>query len=91
MSLLTEQEIRSIMRSVKEIGENSDRALILATEYTVIEKIKEQGPGGYYYQDTDTAISHNQYLQLIAEHEGNSEALRELGTLLKLYHIPEGD
>ena len=47
MSLLTEQEIRSIMRSVKEIGENSDRALILATESTVIEKIKAQGPSAY--------------------------------------------
>ena len=44
MSLLTEQEIRDIARSVKDIGENSDRALIIAAESAVIEKIKAQRP-----------------------------------------------
>ena len=49
MSLLTEQEIRDIANSVKEIGENSDRALILAAQKAVIEKIKEQRLVGYMH------------------------------------------
>ena len=44
MSLLTEQEIRGIANSVQEIGENSDRALILAAQKAVIKKIKAQRP-----------------------------------------------
>ena len=43
MNILTEQEIRDIANSVKEIGENSDRALLLAAQKAVIEKIKAQG------------------------------------------------
>lgn len=41
--LLTEQEIRDIARSVKDIGENSDSSLILAAQKAVIAKIKAQG------------------------------------------------
>lgn len=87
--LLTEQEIYEMADDGVFTG--NVKEITRAIEAKVIEKIKAQGPGGYYYQDTDTAISYNQYLQLIAEHEGNSEALRELGTLLKLYRLPEGD
>ena len=53
MSLLTEQEIRSIANSVKEIGENSDRALILASQKAVIEKIKAQGQTGWIGRDLE--------------------------------------
>lgn len=96
MSLLTEQEINDAFEKYFNPDDKGNhfytwREACEFAEAKVIEKIKEQGPGGYYYQDTDTAISHNQYLQLISEHEGNSEALRELGTLLKLYRLPEGD
>lgn len=79
MSLLTEQEIRSIMRSVKEIGENSDKALILATEYTVIEKIKAQGPAAW------AATSDEGIVEALGFNQSKSRFT------VPLYRLPEGD
>ena len=81
MSLLTEQEIRSIMRSVKEIGENSDRALILATESTVIEKIKAQGPEVWMAESGSTVLNED------VEYTPNWTDYYTV----PLYRLPEGD
>ena len=80
MTLLTEQEIRSIMRSVKEIGENSDRALIIAAESAVIEKIKAQGPVAWAATSEDGAV----------EALGFNQSKRRF--VVPLYKLPsEGD
>ena len=70
------------MRSVKEIGENSDRALVLATESTVIEKIKAQGPVAHLYRDMNSGgkngclkVSH-----IYPPYDG-----------FPVYRLPEGD
>ena len=69
MSLLTEQEIRSIMRSVKEIGENSDRALIIAAESAVIEKIKAQGllRPKMYWEDAECGYESYQDIEALLD------------------------
>ena len=79
MSLLTEQEIRDIARSVKEIGENSDRALILASQKAVIEKIKAQGFVGVF----DHYSAHDAYIQIKLAYADDSSVC--------LYRLPEGD
>lgn len=88
MSLLTEQEIRSIMRSVKEIGENSDRALIIAAESAVIEKIKGQGPAAWLHcerQDADVVTD-------AVKHVWGKAVVGSLTLYdLPLYRLPEGD
>lgn len=88
MSLLTEQEIRSIMRSVKEIGENSDRALIIAAESAVIEKIKAQGAAAWLHcerQDADVVTD-------AVKHVWGKAVVGSLTLYdIPLYHLPEGD
>lgn len=79
MSLLTEREIRSIMRSVKEIGENSARALILAAESAVIEKIKAQGPAAW------AATSDEGIVEALGFNPSKSRFT------VPLYRLPEGD
>ena len=79
MSLLTEQEIRSIMRSVKEIGENSDRALIIAAESAVIEKIKAQGPVAW------AATSEEGIVEALGFNQSKSRFT------VPLYKLPEGE
>lgn len=86
MSLLTEQEIRSIMRSVKEIGENSDRALILVTESTVIEKIKAQGPCVWRFD-----LSEDSYTEKWGFTESKGLAKSGDPRAVPLYRLPEGD
>ena len=80
MSLLTEQEIRAIANSVKEIGENSDRALILAAQEAVIAKIKAQGPIAYWdgcYSDPYFGADYD------------APGIGKGG--IPLYRLPEGD
>lgn len=84
MSLLTEQEIRSIMRSVKEIGENSDRALILAAESAVIEKIKAQGAVAFI--SPSVAAFHG-----IGTGVGEFSYVKTENRTIPLYRLPEGD
>lgn len=88
MSLLTEQEIRSIMRSVKEIGENSDRALIIAAESAVIEKIKAQGPVAWLHcerKDADVVTD-------AVKHVWGKVVIGSLALYdIPLYKLPEGD
>lgn len=80
MSLLTEQEIRDIANSVKEIGENSDRALILAAQKAVIKKIKAQGPAAYW----DGCYS-DPYFRADYDAPGIGKGG------IPLYKLPEGD
>ena len=79
MSLLTEQEIRDIANSVKEIGENSDRALILAAQKAVIEKIKAQGPAAW------AAMSEEGIVEALGFNQSRSRFTTPL------YYLPEGD
>lgn len=84
MSLLTEQEIRDLSRSVQEIGENSDRALILAAQKAVIEKIKSQGSTAWVWPEMgkgDKAI--------ITINEDDVSGWH--GHAKPLYRLPEGD
>ena len=95
MSLLTEQEINDFDTSKYDHAEISKRDLIRAIEAkaraNLLEEIKAQRPVGYYDLETDTAISRNQFVRLIIEHQNNKDALRELNALSKLYNLPEGD
>ena len=86
MSILTDQEIKDIARSVKEIGENSDRALILAAQKAVIEKIKAQGPSVWRFD-----ISEDSYNEKWGFTE--SQGLAKYGDpkAQPLYRLPEGD
>ena len=86
MTLLTEQEIRDIARSVKEIGENSDRALILAAQKAVIEKIKAQGPVAEFGGLRITPEGTNEFWGWTI---GDSADVLVSG--MKLYRLPEGD
>ena len=86
MSLLTEQEIRDIANSVKEIGENSDRALILAAQKAVIEKIKAQGPVAEFGGLRLTPEGTNEFWGWTI---GDSADVLVSG--MKLYRLPEGD
>ena len=79
MSLLTEQEIRDIANSVKEIGENSDRALILAAQKAVIEKIKAQGPAAW------AAMSEEGIVEALGFNQSRSRFTTPI------YRLPEGD
>lgn len=79
--LLTEQEIRDIARSVKDIGENSDRALILAAQKAVIAKIKAQGPV-VWMADSGTTVTN--------EDVGYIPNWTDYYTV-PLYRLPEGD
>ena len=88
MSLLTEQEIRDIARSVKEIGENSDRALILAAQKAVIEKIKAQGPSAYlctHIQSGDMFATADDSQDIFDENE------RALWFIEPLHRLPKGE
>ena len=78
MSLLTEQEIRDIANSVQEIGENSDRALILSAQKAVIEKIKAQGATAY--------LEGNPEGIWFVAYSVNTNAPQ-----IPLYSLPEGD
>lgn len=78
MSLLTEQEIRDIARSVKEIGENSDRALILAAESAVIEKIKAQGllRPQMYWEDAERGYESYQDIEALLDAFGDYDDIK---------------
>ena len=88
MSLLTEQEIRDIANSVQEIGENSDRALILAAQKAVIEKIKAQGEVAWLHrQRTDSDV-----VTTAVKHVWGNVAVGSLAAYdIPLYRLPEGD
>ena len=79
MTLLTEQEIRDIANSVQEIGENSDRALILAAQKAVIEKIKAQGPVAW------AATSEDGVVEALGFNQSKNRFV------VPLYRLPEGD
>ena len=78
MSLLTEQEIRDIARSVKEIGENSDRALILAAQKAVIEKIKAQGllRPKMYWEDAECGYESYQDIEALLDAFGDYDNIK---------------
>ena len=78
MSLLTEQEIRDIANSVKEIGENSDRALILAAQKAVIEKIKAQGllRPKMYWEDAERGYESYQDIEALLDAFGNYDDIK---------------
>ena len=86
--LLTEQEIRDIARSVKDIGENSDKALILAAQKAIITKIKAQGEVAWLHrQRTDSDV-----ITTAVKHVWGNVAVGSLATYaLPLYRLPEGD
>lgn len=88
MSLLTEQEIRDIANSVQEIGENSDRVLILAAQKAVIEKIKAQGEAAWLHckrPDADVVTD-------AVKHVWGKVAVGSLALYdIPLYKLPEGD
>ena len=86
MTILTEQEIRDIARSVKDIGENSDRALILAAQKAVIAKIKAQGPVAWRFD-----ISEDSYNQKWGLTESGGLAKSGDPRAQPLYRLPEGD
>ena len=79
--LLTEQEIRDIARSVKDIGENSDKALILAAQKAIITKIKAQGPV-VWMADSGTTVAN--------EDVGYTPNWTDYYTV-PLYRLPKGD
>ena len=79
MMLLIEQEIRDIACSVKDIGENSDRALILAAQKAVIAKIKAQGPVAW------AATSEEGVVEALGFNQSKSRFVTPL------YRLPEGD
>ena len=88
MSLLTEQEIRAIANSVKEIGENSDRALILAAQEAVIEKIKAQGPVAWLHRDRpESDVVTTKFKHVWGEAVVGSQAMYDI----PLYRLPEGE
>ena len=78
MSLLTEQEIRDIARSVKEIGENSDRALILAAQKAVIAKIKAQGllRPKMYWEDAECGYESYQDIEALLDAFGDYDNIK---------------
>ena len=86
--LLTEQEIRDIARSVKDIGENSDRALILAAQKAVIAKIKAQGEVAWLHrQRTDSDV-----ITTAVKHVWGNVAVGSLAAYdIPLYRLPEGE
>lgn len=83
MSLLTEQEIRDIARSVKEIGENSDRALILAAQKAVIEKIKAQGRVAWRFKSPLGFVKLQKDMPCMNRPEAHNWT--------PLYRLPDGD
>ena len=86
--LLTEQEIRDIARSVKDIGENSDKALILAAQKAIITKIKAQGPVAWLHrQRTDSDV-----ITTAVKHVWGNVAVGSLAAYdIPLYRLPEGE
>ena len=88
MMLLTEQEIRDIARSVKDIGEDSDKALILAAQKAIITKIKAHGPVAWLHeQRTDSDV-----ITTAVKHVWGNVAVGSLAAYdIPLYRLPEGD
>lgn len=86
--LLTEQEIRDIARSVKDIGENSDRALIQAAQKAVIAKIKAQEPVAWLHeQRTDSDV----VTDAVKSVWGKVAVGRLAAYSIPLYKLPEGE
>ena len=78
MTILTEQEIRDIARSVKDIGENSDRALILAAQKAAIEKIKAQGllRPKMYWEDSECGYESYQDIEALLDAFGDYDNIK---------------